>query len=45
MSVALLATPLVGILLSAFTLGETVGPSLIAGAVLVATGIRLVVSR
>jgi O-acetylserine/cysteine efflux transporter len=45
LSTALLATPLVGILLSAFTLGEAIGPSLIAGAVLVATGIRLVVGE
>jgi drug/metabolite transporter (DMT)-like permease len=43
LSMALLATPAVGILLSALALGETVGPSLIAGAALVATGIRLVV--
>ena len=45
LSMALLATPAVGILLSALTLGETVGPSLIAGAALVATGLRLVVPR
>jgi drug/metabolite transporter (DMT)-like permease len=45
LSMALLATPPVGILLSALTLGETVGPSLIAGAVLIATGIRLALPR
>jgi len=45
LSTALLATPLVGILLSAFTLGEAISPSLIVGAVLVATGIRLVVGE
>jgi drug/metabolite transporter (DMT)-like permease len=42
MSVALLATPILGIWISAVTLGETVGPSLVAGGVLVAAGIRLV---
>jgi len=45
LSMALLATPPVGIVLSALTLGETVGPSLIAGAVLIAAGIRLAVPR
>jgi drug/metabolite transporter (DMT)-like permease len=43
LSIALLATPPAGILLSALTLGETVGPSLVAGAALIATGIRLAV--
>jgi drug/metabolite transporter (DMT)-like permease len=43
LSMALLATPPVGILLSALTLGETVGPSLVAGAALIAAGIRLAV--
>jgi drug/metabolite transporter (DMT)-like permease len=42
MSVALLATPGLGISISAFALGEVVGPSLIAGVVLIAAGIRLV---
>ena len=41
MSMALLATPSLGILLSAVTLGETIGPSLIAGVLLIAAGIRL----
>src|SRR5215510_14321881 len=45
LSMALLATPPVGILLSALALGETVGPSLIEGAVLIAAGIRLAVPR
>jgi drug/metabolite transporter (DMT)-like permease len=45
LSMALLATPAVGVLLSALILGETVDPSLIAGAALIATGIRLVVLR
>lgn len=42
MSMALLAAPCLGILISAVTLGETVGASLIAGVVLVGAGIRLV---
>lgn len=41
MSMALLATPSVGILISALTLGEPVGPSLIAGVLLVSGGIWL----
>jgi drug/metabolite transporter (DMT)-like permease len=41
LSMALLATPPVGILLSALTLGETVEPLLIGGAVLIAAGIWL----
>lgn len=41
MSMALLATPSLGILVSTLTLGETVGASLIAGVVLIGTGIRL----
>jgi len=45
LSMALLATPPIGILLSAVTLGETVGPSLVAGAVLIAAGIWLAVPR
>jgi len=45
LSMALLATPPVGILVSALALGETVGPSLIAGAVLIVAGIRLAVPR
>jgi drug/metabolite transporter (DMT)-like permease len=45
LSMALLATPPIGILLSAVTLGETVGPSLVAGSVLIAAGIWLAVPR
>ena len=45
LSMALLATPPVGILLSALALDESVGPSLIAGAVLIAAGIRLAMPR
>lgn len=45
LSMALLATPPVGILLSALTLGETIGPSLIVGAALIAAGIRLALPR
>jgi len=45
LSMALLATPPLGTLLSALTLGETVGPSLVAGAALIAAGIRLAVPR
>lgn len=41
LSTALLATPPIGIVLSALALGEPVGPSLVAGAVLIAAGIRL----
>jgi drug/metabolite transporter (DMT)-like permease len=41
MSIALLATPSLGILISTLTLGETVGASLVAGVVLIGTGIRL----
>jgi drug/metabolite transporter (DMT)-like permease len=44
LSVALLATPSLGIVLSAFTLGEAIGVSLIAGVVLTAAGIWLVAS-
>lgn len=40
-SMALLATPSLGILISALTLGEAVGGSLIAGVVLIGAGIRL----
>jgi drug/metabolite transporter (DMT)-like permease len=42
MSVALLATPSLGILISAFALHETIEASLLAGVVLIAAGIRLV---
>jgi drug/metabolite transporter (DMT)-like permease len=42
MSMALLATPGLGILISALTLGEPVGASLIVGVVLIGAGIRLV---
>ena len=41
MSMALLATPCLGILISALTLGETVGRSLVAGVVMIGAGIRL----
>jgi len=45
LSMALLATPAVGILLSALTLGETVEPMLLGSAVLIAAGIRLSVQN
>ncbi len=41
MSMALLATPSLGILVSALTLGEHIGTSLIAGVLLIGAGIRL----
>ena len=41
-SMAPLATPSLGIVISALTLGEAVGASLIAGVVLIAAGIRCV---
>jgi len=41
MSTALLATPSLGILISALTLGETIGVSLVAGVVLIGAGLRL----
>ncbi|WP_242352076.1 DMT family transporter [Anaeromyxobacter sp. SG64] len=41
MSTALLAAPSLGILFSALTLGEVIGPSLVAGIVLIGAGIRL----
>jgi drug/metabolite transporter (DMT)-like permease len=41
LSMALLATPALGILLSAVLLGESIGASLVAGVVLVCAGIRL----
>ena len=41
MSMALLATPALGILISALTLGEAVSVSLVAGVVLIGIGIRL----
>jgi drug/metabolite transporter (DMT)-like permease len=44
-SMALLATPGVGLLISAWALGEPVTVSLCAGIALTATGIRLTVSR
>ena len=40
-SMALLATPSLGILISTLTIGEPVGASLVAGVVLIGTGIRL----
>jgi drug/metabolite transporter (DMT)-like permease len=42
MSVALLATPCLGILISALALGETIEVSLVAGVVAIGVGIRLV---
>lgn len=42
MAMALLATPALGILISAVALGEPVGATLIGGALLVGAGIRLV---
>jgi drug/metabolite transporter (DMT)-like permease len=45
MSMALLATPSLGILISALTLGETIGISLIAGVVLIGAGIRLATAK
>jgi drug/metabolite transporter (DMT)-like permease len=45
LSVALLAAPGLGILISAFALGESVGASLIAGVLLIAAGIRLVTTE
>jgi probable blue pigment (indigoidine) exporter len=44
MSMTLLAAPSLGILISALTLGEPIGASLIAGVVLTGTGIRLATS-
>ena len=41
MSTALLATPALGILISALAIGETVGGSLIAGVAMIGAGIRL----
>jgi drug/metabolite transporter (DMT)-like permease len=40
-SVALLGTPALGVLFSALTMGETVGPELLGGLVLIGTGIGL----
>ena len=45
LSMALLATPPVGILVSALTLGESVGPSLLVGAALIGAGIRVALPR
>ena len=42
LSMALLAAPTLGVLISALALGESVGASLIAGMLLIAAGIRLV---
>lgn len=41
MSMALLATPSLGILISALTLGEEIGASLVVGVILIGAGIRL----
>jgi O-acetylserine/cysteine efflux transporter len=45
LSVALLAAPGLGILISVFTLGESVGASLVAGLLLIGAGIRLVTAE
>ena len=45
MSMALLMTPSLGILISALTLGEAVGATLVAGVALIGVGIRLVTMR
>ena len=45
MSMALLATPSVGLLISAWALDEPVNASLLAGVVLTATGIRLTIAN
>jgi drug/metabolite transporter (DMT)-like permease len=44
MSMALLATPPLGILISALTRGEQVGPSLLVGTGLVAVGITAAIA-
>jgi drug/metabolite transporter (DMT)-like permease len=44
LSMALLAAPTLGVLISALALGERVGASLLAGMLLIAAGIRLVTS-
>jgi len=44
MSVALLATPSLGIIISALTMGEVIGPSLVAGVMLIGIGIWLTAS-
>lgn len=41
MSMALLATPSIGILIAALTLGEAIGVSLVVGVMLIGAGIRL----
>lgn len=45
MSMALLATPSFGLLISAWALDEPINTSLLVGVVLIATGIRLTVTR
>jgi drug/metabolite transporter (DMT)-like permease len=45
MSMALLATPSVGLLISAWVLKEPINASLLAGVALTATGIRLAIAR
>ena len=45
MSMALLATPCVGLLISAWALNEPISASLLTGVMLTATGIRLTVAR
>lgn len=44
MSMALLAAPSLGLLISALTLGEEIGASLLGGVILIGAGIRLVTS-
>jgi O-acetylserine/cysteine efflux transporter len=45
MSMALLATPSIGIVISALSLGEAIDVSLLAGVILTAGGIRLAIAR
>ena len=45
MSVALLATPSLGLLISALALNEPINMSLLAGVALTAIGIRLTIER
>ena len=45
LSMPLLAAPTLGILISALALGESVGASLVAGVLLIAAGIRLVMAE
>jgi drug/metabolite transporter (DMT)-like permease len=45
LSMTLLAAPTLGILISALALGESIGASLVAGVLLIAAGIRLVMAE